>query len=69
MIKFALTNKLVNAITKKLISKFLAKKLGTDGKVIINELYAVENEGRVKLKIDAELEISSEVAESLINSL
>lgn len=69
MIKFALTNKLANAVTKKLISKFLAKKLGTDGKVIINELYAVENEGRVKLKIDAELEISSEVAESLINLL
>lgn len=69
MIKLALTNKLVNAITKKLLSKFLAKKLGTDGKVMINELYAVENDGRVKLKINAELDISTEIAESLINAL
>ena len=69
MIKFALTNKLANAVTKKLISKFLAKKLGTDGKVIINELYAVENEGRVKLKINAELDISSEAAESIIDAI
>ena len=69
MIKLALTNKLVNALAKKVMAKFLAKKLGTDGKVIINELYAVEQDGRVKLKINAELDISSETAESLINSL
>ena len=69
MIKFALTNRLVNAIARKLAAKFLAKKIGVDGKVTINELYAVENEGRVKLKINAELDISTEVAESLIDSL
>lgn len=69
MIKLALTNKLVNALAKKVMAKFLAKKLGTDGKVTINELYAVEQDGRVKLKINAELDISSETAESLINSL
>ena len=69
MIKLALTNKLVNALAKKLIAKFLAKKIGVDGKVTINELYAVENEGRVKIKIDAELDISSEAAESLIDTI
>ncbi len=69
MIKLALTNKLVNALAKKVMAKFLAKKLGTDGKVTINELYAVEQDGRVKLKINAELDISSETAESLIKSL
>lgn len=68
MIKLALTNKLVNAIAKKLVGKFLAKKIGTDGNVVINELYAVESEGRIKLKINAELDISSEAAESLINA-
>ncbi len=69
MFKIALTNRLVNALTKKLVAKFLAKKLGIDGKVVINELFAVEEAGRVKLKINAELDISSETAESLINSL
>lgn len=67
MIKIALTNRLVNALAKKIVAKMLAKKLGVDGKVIINELSAVENDGRVKLRINAELDISSEAAESLIN--
>ena len=69
MIKFALTNKLVNVFVRKLVEKFLAKKIGVDGKVTINELYAVESEGRVKLKINAELDISSEVAESIISTI
>ena len=69
MIKFALTNKLVNSLAKKLVSKFLAKKLGVDGSIAINELYIVEDNGRVKLKIDAELDVSSETAMSLIDSL
>ena len=68
MIKIALTNKLINSIAKKLFSKYLAKKIGVDGKVTINELYAVENEGRVKLRINAELDISSEVAETMIDA-
>lgn len=68
MIKLALTNKLVNTLAKKLIEKFLAKKIGVDGKLSINELYAVEADGRVKLKINAELDVSSEVAASLIES-
>ena len=69
MIKLALTNKLVNALAKKIAAKFLMKKIGTDGKLTINELYAVETDGRVKLRIDAELDISSEIAESFINTL
>lgn len=69
MIKIALTNRLVNALAKKIVAKMLAKKLGVDGKVIINELSAVENDGRVKLRINAELDISSEAAESLINAI
>ena len=69
MIKIALTNRLVNALVKKIAAKMLAKKLGVDGKVIINELCAVENDGRIKLKINAELDISSDAAESLINSI
>ena len=69
MIKIALTNRLVNALVKKIAAKMLAKKLGVDGKVIINELCAVENDGRIKLKIKAELDISSDAAESLINSI
>lgn len=68
MIKIALTNRLVNALAKKIVAKMLAKKLGVDGKVIINELSAVENDGRVRLRINAELDISSEAAESLINA-
>lgn len=67
MLKLALSNKVVNALAKKLITKFLAKKIGVDGKISINELYAVEQEGRVKLKIDAELDISSDAVESLID--
>ncbi len=69
MIKIALTNRLVNALAKKIAAKMLAKKLGVDGKIIINELSAIENDGRVKLKINAELDISSEAAESLISSI
>ena len=69
MIKLALTNKLVNALAKKILSKVLAKKLGVDSKVTINELSAIEQDGRVKLRINAELDISSEAAESLINSI
>lgn len=68
MIKIALTNRLVNALAKKIVAKMLAKKLGVDGKIIINELSAVENDGRFKLRINAELDISSDVAESLINA-
>lgn len=68
MIKLALTNRLVNALAKKLAAKYLAKKLGVDSKVTINELSAVETDGRVKLKINAELDISSDAAESLINA-
>jgi len=67
MLKLALSNKVVNALAKKLIAKFLAKKIGVDGKISINELYAVEQEGRVKLKIDAELDISSDAIGSLID--
>ena len=69
MIKLALTNKLVNALAKKVAAKFLMKKIGADGKLTINELFAVENEGRVKLRIDAELDISSDMVESFINTL
>ena len=69
MLKIALTNKLINALFNKLVGKFLAKKLGVDGNVTINELYAVEADGRVKVKIDAELDISSEAAEALINNI
>lgn len=68
MIKIALTNRLVNALAKKIVAKMLAKKLGVDGKVIINELSAVENDGRFKLRINVELDISSDAAESLINA-
>lgn len=68
MIKIALTNRLVNALAKKIVAKMLAKKLGVDGKIIINELSAVENDGRFKLRINAELDISSDTAESLINA-
>lgn len=68
MIKLALSNKLVNTLTKKLVAKYLARKLGADGRVVINELCAIENEGRVKIKINAELDISSEVAGSLIDA-
>lgn len=68
MIKIALTNRLINVVAKKIAAKVLAKKLGVDGKIIINELSAVENDGRFKLRINAELDISSDVAESLINA-
>lgn len=69
MIKLALTNKLVNVLAKRLIGKFLAKKLGTDGKINITELYAVEADGRVKIKINAELDVSSKAVETLIESI
>ena len=68
MIKVALTNKLVNVLVKKIVAKVLAKKLGTDGKVTISELSAIETEGRVKLRINAEIDMSSETAESLIEA-
>lgn len=68
MIKIALTNKIVNALAKKLVAKMLAKKLGTDGKVVINELSAIESEGRIKLRVNAEIDMSSEAAESLIEA-
>ena len=69
MIKFALTNKVVNALAKKLVAKFLSSKLGVDGKVTINELYAVETDGRIKLKINAEVDISSDAAVGLIDTI
>lgn len=69
MIKLALTNKFVNVLAKKLVAKFLAKKIGTDGNVVINELYAIEQDGRLKIKINAELDISNEAAESIIDLL
>ena len=69
MIKLALSNKLVNALAKKVIAKFLAKKLGTDSKITINELSAEEANGRVKLKMNMELDISENTAVSLIDSL
>lgn len=68
MIKIVLTNRLVNALAKKLVSKMLAKKLGTDGKVTINELSANEVDGRVILKVNAEINMSSSTAENLIDS-
>lgn len=68
MIKIVLTNRLVNAITKRVVSKMLAKKLGTDGKVTINELSANEVDGRVILKINAEINMSTNTAENLIDS-
>lgn len=68
MIKIALTNKIVNALAKKLVAKMLVKKLGTDGKVVINELSAIESEGRIKLRVNAEIDMSSEAAESLIEA-
>ena len=69
MIKLALSNKIVNAIAKKLIAKFLAKKIGNDSKIVINELSAEEVNGRVKLKINVVLDISETAAESFIESL
>ena len=69
MFKICLTNRLVNAIAKRFISKYIAKKLGTDGLLTINELYAVEENGRVVLKFNAELDLSTESAEILINKL
>lgn len=69
MIKLALSNKIVNALAKKLIAKFLAKKIGNDSKIIINELSAEEANGRVKLKINVVLDISENAAESFIETL
>lgn len=69
MIKLALTNRFVNVLAKKLVAKFLAKKIGTDGEVVINELYAIEQDGKLKIKINAELNISSDAAESMIDLL
>ena len=68
MIKLALTNGLVNSIAKKIVAKFLSKKLGIDSKVLINELCMVENDGRVILKINAELNMSAKAMESLIEN-
>ena len=68
MIKIALTSKIVNALVKKIAAKALAKKLGVDGKVYINELSAVETEGRVKIKINAEIDMTSAAAESFIDT-
>ena len=69
MLKIALTHRVVNSLIKRLLGKIIEKKIGSDGKVTINELYAVENEGRVKLRINAEVELSSEAAENLINEI
>lgn len=69
MLKIALTNRIINSLAKKVIGKILAKKLGINSDIKINELYAIENEGKVKLKIDVEVEISSEEAEFLIDIL
>lgn len=69
MIKLALSNKIVNALAKKLIAKFLAKKIGSDSKIVINELSAEEANGRVKLKINVVLDISENAAESFIETL
>lgn len=69
MLKFALTNRLVGGIIKKVVAKFLSRKLGEDAEVLINDLYLVESSGRVKLKIDAEVDMSSDAAMNFIDSL
>lgn len=69
MLKFALTNKLVGGIVKKIVARFLSRRLGEDARVLINDLYLVETDGRVKMKIDAEVDMSSEAAMEFIDSL
>ena len=69
MLKIALTNRLVNAIVKKLMERYFKKRLGDDAKISINELSAEEKDGRVKLKINAELDLSTLSADLFIHSL
>lgn len=69
MLKICLTNRLVNAIVKKLTERYFKKKLGDDAKISINELSAEESEGRVKIKINAELDLSTLSADLFIHSL
>ena len=69
MLKIALTNRLVNTITRKLVERYFKKKLGDDAKVVINELSAEEIDGRVKLKINAELDMSTLCADIFIHNL
>jgi len=69
MLKFALTNKLLNALVKKIVAKFLSKQLGPDSKIEIRKLAAIEENGRLRLTIDADIDISSAIAENIINGL
>lgn len=69
MLKIALTNRLVNVIAKKLMERYFKKRLGDDAKICINELSAEETDGRVKLKINAELDLSTLSADLFIHSL
>lgn len=69
MLKIALTNRLVNVIAKKLMERYFKKRLGDDAKISINELSAEETDGRVKLKINAELDLSTLSADIFIHSL
>lgn len=69
MLKIALTNRLVNTIAKKLMERYFKKKLGDAAKICINELSAEETDGRVKLKINVELDLSTVSADSFIHNL
>lgn len=69
MLKIVLTNRLINALARRFLGSYLAKKFGTDSKIVINELYAVESDGKVKLKINAELEMTSDEAERIIKTI
>lgn len=70
MLKVVLTNRLINALARRFLGSYLAKKFGIDSKITINELCAVETtDGKVKLKINAELEMTSDEAERIIKTI
>lgn len=69
MFKFLIGNKLANTLIKKLVEKYLVKKLGNDTNVSIDKFVIEENNGRLVLSINANIDISVEIAENIINQL
>lgn len=69
MFKFLIGNKLANTLIKKLVEKYLVKKLGDDTNVSIDKFVIEENNGRLALSINANIDISVETAENIINQL
>ena len=68
-LKFKLSTKFMRGIVANLLSKVISKKFGYDVDIQINEIVLRTEEGKVKIHVDVDGEVSNDEFKNIIKSV